>query len=92
VPAAEWWILSELAAPAFSAALSHRLVIFAFAVSATAGLLAAMMNCINGGPGTTFGFVFRYATLLVTLFDVTGLAFLFVCVFVLVTSWHFIPP
>src|ERR1041385_457936 len=74
---------------AFATTLSHRLVIFAFAVSTAAGLLSTMMNSVHRGPGATFGFIFRHATLLVSFLDVTRLTLFFVCVFVFVTSWHF---
>src|SRR6476619_822119 len=76
---------------AFATALSHRLMIFTTAVASAAGLLTAMMDGVNGRPGATFSFIFGHATLLVSFFDVTRLPFLFVRVFVLVTSWHFHP-
>jgi hypothetical protein len=78
--------LNDLAA----SALFHRLVIFAFAISATAGLLTTVMNCVHRGPGTTFGFILWNTTLFISFLDMAGLAFLFVCVLVFVSSWHFL--
>src|SRR5438067_2002534 len=78
--------VSRLAASAFS----HRLVILAFAVTATARLLTAMMNCVHRRPGTAFSFIFRDATSLVAFLNMPGLSFLLVRVFVFVSSWHLV--
>jgi hypothetical protein len=77
-------------APAFASAFSHRLVILAFAVTAAAGLFATMVNGIHGSPGTALSFIFRDAAFLVAFLNVPGLSFLFVRVFVFVSSWHFV--
>src|SRR4051812_44826796 len=78
----------RLLSPALTAAFPHRFVILAFAVSTAARLFTAMMDRVDGRPGAPFSFVLRDATLLVSFFDVTRLAFFFVSVFVLVTSRH----
>jgi hypothetical protein len=75
---------------AFSAALSHRLVVLALAIAATARLLAAVMHSVNGCPRAPLSFSLRNSALLVTFFDVSGLSFLIVGVFVFVASWHFV--
>src|SRR5262245_700008 len=75
---------------AFASALSHWFVVFAFAVAAASGFFPTMMNGIHCGPGTALSFFFGDAAFLVSLFDVSSLTFLFVGIFVLVTSWHFV--
>src|SRR5437588_4612211 len=79
----------KLMTTALASAFSHRLVIFRLTVSATAGFLAAVMHGIYAGPSAALGFFFLHASLFVTLLDMSGLPFFFVCVFVFVTSWHF---
>src|SRR5256885_601067 len=63
---------------AFASALSHRLVILVFAITATARFLATMMNGIHRRPSAAFSFILRDATFLVAFLDVSGLSFLFV--------------
>jgi len=53
-----------------------------------ARFLSAMMHRIHSGPGAPFGFLRGNAAALITLFDVLGLAFLFVSVLRLFASWH----
>src|SRR3954468_1285775 len=81
-------VRARLLSPALTATFPHRFVILAFVVSPAARLFTPMMDRVDGRPGAAFGFVLRDATLLVSFFDVTRLAFLFVCIFVFVTSRH----
>src|SRR5947209_1350035 len=56
--------------------------------AACTALLAAAGHFVHSGPGAPRRLFFRYAALLVALFNVLGLAFLFFCVLGLVSSWH----
>jgi hypothetical protein len=73
---------------AFSSAFAHRLMILGFAVAAASRLLSAMMDRVYRGPGATFGFVFRHALFSITFFNVLGLSFFLVRVFIFISPWH----
>jgi hypothetical protein len=49
-----------------------------------------MMHRIHGSPGASLGFIFRDTAFLVAFLNMPGLSFLFVRVFVFVSSWHFV--
>jgi hypothetical protein len=53
-----------------------------------AALVAAARLFIHGSPGASFGFAFRDPASLVSFFNVFGFTFLFVRVFVFISSWH----
>src|SRR5690606_2786947 len=53
-----------------------------------AGLLAAALVLVDGGPGAAFGLFLLHAALLVAFLDVLGLAFLLRRVFGLVALRH----
>src|SRR5215813_6504980 len=65
-------------------------MVFGFAVTAASRFFSPAMYGVHGGPGSTFSFFFWNAAFLVTLFDVSGLSFFLVSVFILVASWHFV--
>src|SRR5678816_265059 len=58
------------------------------AAAGAAGLLAAAVVLVDGGPGPGLGLLVRNAFLFVAFRDVVGLAFLFVGVFGLVSARH----
>jgi len=82
----------RLTTPAFSSAFSHRLAIFRLSIAAATGFFSAAMHGIDGGPGATFGFILRNASLLVTFFYVLCLTLFFVRIFIFITSGHLSSP
>jgi len=57
-------------------------------LAAGTAFLSAAAFLIDCGPGTAFSLVVRDSAFLVTFFNVLGLTFLFVGIFVLIASWH----
>jgi hypothetical protein len=76
--------IDGLSAPAFS----HRFVVLGLAVTTTAALLATSMDLVHSCPRATLGFFFGKAAFEIPLFDVLGLAFLFIGVLRLISLRH----
>src|SRR4051812_181414 len=53
-----------------------------------AAFLSATRHLVNSGPCTSLGLVFGGAARFISLFDMFGLAFLFVAVLRFTASWH----
>src|SRR5258706_1132573 len=94
-PTSSWTLSSKkygrpphVSAVAVTAAFPHRFMIFRFAVSAAAGLLAAVVDLVDCRPRAPLRFVFRNAVLDVPFFDMLGLPLLFIRVLALVALRH----
>src|SRR5262245_44769367 len=77
-------IRGVLLAPAFS----HRFVVLGFAVTTSAGFLAAPVDLVYRCPRASLSFFFSDAVLDISLLDVLGLPFLLLCVFAFIPSRH----
>jgi hypothetical protein len=62
-------------------------MVFPFAAPGTA-FLASTGHLVDRGPSPTLGFLFAQPPLLVTFFDVFGLALLLVRIAGFITAWH----
>ena len=63
-------------------------MIFGFAVSTAARLLASAVHFVDRRPRPALGFAGRHSTLFVSFFNVFGLTLFLVGVFGLVAPWH----
>jgi hypothetical protein len=63
-------------------------MVFGFAVSAPARLLAAAMHLVHGCPRAPLGFALWNPALLVPLLNVLSLSLLFVGIFLFAAAWH----
>jgi hypothetical protein len=59
------------------------------AMAAAPGFFPTAVHRIDRSPGAPLGLIFGSAALLVAFLYVLGLPFLFFCVFLFVTAWHF---
>jgi hypothetical protein len=71
----------------FSTTLLSRSLVH-FLPSSRAAFLSTSGHGINRRPGASLCFLLRHSLLFVSLFNMLGLAFLFICVSTFIPSWH----